>query len=65
MHLLGFYIHVVFETLCIHLQIQYLSCKIKGFFSSGLKRNKLILESQSWICLERNKVKFAKKDIYV
>jgi hypothetical protein len=36
MHLLGFYTHVVFETLCAHLQIQYLSCKVKGIFSSGL-----------------------------
>jgi hypothetical protein len=36
MHLLGFYTHVVFETLCAHLQIQYLSCKVKRIFSSGL-----------------------------
>jgi hypothetical protein len=36
MHLLGFYTYVVFEALCAHLQIQYLSCKVKGFFSIGL-----------------------------
>jgi hypothetical protein len=59
MHLLGFYTHVVFEALCAHLQIQYLSCKVKRFFSIGLmnKEKKSILESQSWICLARHKVK--------
>jgi hypothetical protein len=36
MHLLGFYTQVVFETLYAHLQVQYLSHKIKGFFYSGL-----------------------------
>jgi hypothetical protein len=36
MHLLGFYTHVVFEALCAHLQIQYLICKVKGIFFSGL-----------------------------
>ncbi len=67
MHLLGFYTHVVFEALCAHLQIQYLSCKVKGFFSIGLmiKEKKSILESQSWICLARHKVKLRKRDVYV
>jgi hypothetical protein len=36
MHLLGFYIHVVFEALYAHLQVQYLSYKVNGFFSTEL-----------------------------
>jgi len=36
MHLLGFYTRVVFEALYAHLQVQYLSHKVKGFFYSGL-----------------------------
>jgi hypothetical protein len=49
MHLLGFYTRVVFEALYAHLQVQYLSYKVKGFFFSGLmiKDKKLILESQN------------------
>ncbi len=36
MHFLGFYSHVVFKALYAHLQVQYLSYIVKGFFSSGL-----------------------------
>jgi len=32
----GFLYCVVFEALYAHLQVQYLSYKVKGFFSSGL-----------------------------